>query len=355
MKALISLTIASTKRYVRNVSTLVFSLFIPLVLIFVFGAFTNQSASKIDIGVVDNAQNESSKQFTTILDKTGAFNIETGNQEDLTDKINSGKKDLVLIIPSEFNNSVKSDVKVLTNVNKRQEAQNATTIISQVLDSTFNYPNLSKKIDTTIETVNSKNLTAIDFLVPGLIAQSIMQLGIFGVAFAFVSQKVTGVLKRILATPIRVYDIIIAEGFARIIISFLQIAILIGVSVAAYNLKVVGNLFAVGVLALMGIIIFQSIGFAIAGYAKDENQVAPLAQVITLPMLLLSGVFFSRDIFPAWLKSITDFFPLTYLADGMREIMNNGSGLDVVGKDFIGLLVWMVISFILAYKLFRWE
>jgi len=203
--------------------------------------------------------------------------------------------------------------------------------------------------------VNSKNLTAIDFLVPGLIAQSIMQLGIFGVAFAFVSQKVTGVLKRILATPIRVYDIIIAEGFARIIISFLQIAILIGVSVAAYNLKVVGNLFAVGVLALMGIIIFQSIGFAIAGYAKDENQVAPLAQVITLPMLLLSGVFFSRDIFPAWLKSITDFFPLTYLADGMREIMNNGSGLDVVGKDFIGLLVWMVISFILAYKLFRWE
>jgi len=136
MKALISLTIASTKRYVRNVSTLVFSLFIPLVLIFVFGAFTNQSASKIDIGVVDNAQNESSKQFTTILDKTGAFNIETGNQEDLTDKINSGKKDLVLIIPSEFNNSVKSDVKVLTNVNKRQEAQNATTIISQVL---FNF------------------------------------------------------------------------------------------------------------------------------------------------------------------------------------------------------------------------
>ena len=366
MKPLISLTIAATKRYVRNVSTLVFSLFIPIALIFVFGAFTNQAPSKYSVGLVDNANSEISKQFVETLKKVPVFEINTGNENDEHTKIDKGDRDLVIVIPANFGlvntyiaapalNTSDSYVQLLYNAGKQQQGQTSKQVVLQILDTQFNFAGQRRRIGISEETINSKNLTIIDFLVPGLIAQSIMQLGIFGVAFAFVSQKVTGVLKRILATPVKAWQIIVAEGFARVIVSFLQIVILIGVSVAVYQLKVVGNLFLVGALALMGIIIFQSIGFAIAGYAKDENQVAPLAQIITLPMLLLSGVFFSRDVFPAWLKTVTDFFPLTYLADGMRAVMNTGAGLDVIAGDFLGLFVWMIIAFFLAYRLFKWE
>ena len=365
MKPLIFLTIAATKRYTRNISTLVFSLFVPIALILVFGAFTNQSQSKLELGVIDQAKSEISMQFLSALDKYHTFNIENGSEADEKNKIDNGKKDIVIIIPQNFNNilsctkNISTDcninISILKNINRSTQGDIGQSILLQVLDDSYNFPNSHRLVNINPQIINSKNLTTIDFLVPGLIAQSIMQLGIFGVAFAFVSQKATGVLKRLLATPIKAWNIIVAEGFSRVVISLIQICILIFISIKLYNLKVVGNIFGVFGLALMGSVIFLSIGFAIAGYSKDENQVAPIAQLIQLPMLLLSGVFFTRDIFPDWLKSITDFFPLTYLTDGMREIMNNGAGFDVIGKDVIGLFVWMIISFFIAYKLFKWE
>jgi ABC-2 type transport system permease protein len=96
-------------------------------------------------------------------------------------------------------------------------------------------------------------------------------------------------------------------------------------------------------------------GFAIAGYAKDENQVAPLANVIQLPMLLLSGIFFPREGFPPWLYKVTNYFPLTYLSDGMRHIANEGLHLSQISNDLLGLVVWTFVIFIVAIKMFRWE
>ena len=370
MKPLIALTISATKRYVRNISTLVFSLFVPLALILVFGAFINQKPSQFSLAIVDQNNSTESNKFiegiknisaskdgSTKLFKTDNLNMLS--ETEARQKLDKGDATIVMIIPKEFlMGTTPTSIQVLTSVNGNQDSQIALQVLSNYINQAYNYKNIPKTINVVPEQINTKNLTIIDFLVPGLIAQSIMQLGIFGVAFAFVSQKATGVLKRLLATPIKAWNIILAEGFARVIISILQIGILIGVSIFLYKLNIVGgftSLLGVLVLALMGSAIFLSIGFAIAGYSKDENQVAPIAQVIQLPMLLLSGVFFSRSIFPDWLKTITDYFPLTFLSDGMRDIMNNGAGIEAVGKDIIGLAIWMIISFAIAYKLFKWE
>lgn len=353
MKPLIALTTTATKRYLRNKTALIFSLFIPLALIMVFGAFTNQTATKLDVGIIDKAQNQQSQVFISTI-KQFNFNVIAGNEDEQRASLDKGKRDFVVVINENFGQSG-SSVTLLENQGKIQQAEIGKQIISQVLDTQYNYKDIPRTINLNVEQVNSKNLTTIDFLVPGLIAQSLMQLGLFSVAFAFVTQKATGILKRVLATPVRPSDIIISESFARIIVSLLQVGILVAFSILVYKLNFVGNIGLFFIVALLTTIIFLSMGFAIAGWAKDENQVPAVANVISLPMILLSGVFFSRDIFPMWLKTITDFFPLTYAADAMREIMNNGGGLEVIGKDIIGLAVWAVISFAIAYKLFKWE
>jgi ABC-2 type transport system permease protein len=203
--------------------------------------------------------------------------------------------------------------------------------------------------------VKSRNLTYIDFLLPGVLSMSIMQMGIFGVAFGCVQLKKRGILRRLWVTPIRPSDFILGQVAMRLVVVMVQICIIIGVGVFFFDLHFLGNFLELFLVGLMGGVVFLSIGFALAGISKSEDQVAPLANVISLPMMLLSGIFFSRNNLPGVIHTITDFFPLTYLADAMRSIAIDGASLSQVGPQLLGLGIWSVISCTIAVKMFRWE
>jgi ABC-2 type transport system permease protein len=134
-----------------------------------------------------------------------------------------------------------------------------------------------------------------------------------------------------------------------------QVLIMIGAGVLFFNLHFIGSIFNMIVVGLLGGVVFLSIGFALSGISKSEDQVAPLANVITLPMLMLSGVFFSRSNLPGFAHVVTNFFPLTYLADGLRSIAIEGATLSGVFPQLLGLAVWSVITLFIAVKAFRWE
>jgi ABC-2 type transport system permease protein len=109
------------------------------------------------------------------------------------------------------------------------------------------------------------------------------------------------------------------------------------------------------VIVLIGSAIFLAVGFAIAGWAKNEDQAAPVANLVSLPMMFLSGVFFPRDAMPDFLAAITQFMPLTYVNEALRAIVNDGAGLLSLGPQLLGMGVWVVITFVLAVLMFRWE
>jgi len=108
-------------------------------------------------------------------------------------------------------------------------------------------------------------------------------------------------------------------------------------------------------VCILGALIFLGMGFSIAGWAREETQVAPVANLIQLPMLLLSGIFFPAEVFPPWLRSLIDFIPLTYVVDAMRKIANEGVSLWDLPGDLLGMGAWMVVTFTVAARLFRWE
>jgi ABC-2 type transport system permease protein len=135
----------------------------------------------------------------------------------------------------------------------------------------------------------------------------------------------------------------------------LQVTILIAAGMIFFRLNFIGSIWNLLIVGLLGSVVFLAIGFCVAGVSKSEDQVAPLANVITLPMILLSGVFFSRANLPGFAHSITSIFPLTYLADGLRSVAIDGAGLKDIGYQLAGLGIWSVLSCIAAVKLFRWE
>lgn len=315
---------------------------------------------KLDI--TSYAHTELAERFLESVKKVPAFKIKELSEGEASGNLGKGNTDLQVIIPSNFGardeRGALLPARVTTKFNeaKPQNAQTANLVLSQIIASLNAEATATPQI-LTVESkgVKTNNLGYFDFILPGLLAMTIMQAGIFGVAFAFVSLKASGALRRLHATPTHPVTFVFAQAVTRLVVTVATIAILIGFGIAFFNFHMIGSYAEFSVIVLLGILVFLGFGFIIAGYAKDENQVAPLANIIQLPMLFLSGIFFARDLLPTWLYKVTNFFPLTYVSDGMRHIASEGLHLTQIGTDVAGLVVWVVIVFALAVWAFRWE
>jgi len=357
-----SLTIASLKMYFRNVTAVFFTMFIPILLVIIFGMLNSgDNSGSIKIALTNNSKTELSQNFEKSLKEIKAFKVEEMGEKDARDQLGKGKVDLQVVIPTDFGAVAATGLQPSTvaayyNQGKPGSGQTAGLIIGQVMSQynakITNSPQLLVLKNTGVKT---NNLNYIDFLLPGIIAMTIMQLGVFSVAFGFISFKTSGALRRMQATPLHPINFLAAQSVTRVIIGIAQVLLLLGIGVYAFNMHLIGSLFNMLVMALVGTVTFLAFGFGIAGWAKDENQAAPVANLISFPMLFLSGTFFPRESFPEYLQKITDVLPLTYLADGLRRIANEGASLWAVRGDILGLAIWAVIAFVIAVRVFKWE
>jgi ABC-2 type transport system permease protein len=354
---------ASLKMYYRNKGAVIFTLIVPMALLGVFGFLSKSSGTLVKIDVTNYSNSQISQTVLENLKKVPAFKITETTEKQSTNDLSKGNIDLQVIVPKDFGEidpttNKPSPSQIITHYNqaKPQNGQAANLIISEII-SQLNNKILGTPQIISVESsgVQTNNLTFFDFILPGILAMSIMQLGIFGTAFAFVSLKASGALRRIQATPIHPRNFILAQAATRLIITLASVLILVGFGKQFFGFHMLGSYFSFLLVGCVGSLIFLGLGFAIAGVSKDENQVAPLANLIQLPMLLLSGVFFPRDNFPHWLKTITDYFPLTFMADALRKIANEGVSLFHLGGDLLGLGIWMIVVFIVAINVFRWE
>lgn len=358
-----SLTVASVKMYVRNVTGLFFTLFLPVLLIIVFGFLFKNNNYKTKIALTNYSQSGLSEQFVEAIKKIEAFDVASVDEGEARSELGKGKVDLQIVVPKNFGEldpqtrSLKV-VKIQSYYNEArpQAGQTSNLILGQILS---NINNTITKTPVVIgleaKGVKTNNLGQIDFFLPGVIAMSIMQLGIFSVAFGFIAFKTTGALRRLQATPVHPINFILGQSVARLMVTVVQILLLLAFGMWLFGAKLVGSLGAFMFMGTIGALAFIAFGFAVAGWAKDENQAAPVAQLIQLPMLFLSGVFFPREGLPTILQKITDYLPLTYLVDGMRRIANEGATLWQVRGDVIGLLIWAVVVLIVAVRIFKWE
>jgi ABC-2 type transport system permease protein len=140
-----------------------------------------------------------------------------------------------------------------------------------------------------------------------------------------------------------------------VIVAIAQSLILVGLAWAVFGLVVRGSWLLIFVAIVLGSLAFLAIGFAISGFARNVETAASYANLVTFPMLFLSGVFFPIDSAPAWLQPITHVLPLSYLVDALREPMTRGEGLSAVWLDWLVLLATFAIALTVAIRFFRWE
>jgi ABC-2 type transport system permease protein len=358
-----ALFIASGKMFIRNRAAVFFSLFLPLIIMLIFGVLNFEGSTEIQLGIVDEADNAASQ---ALVDELGTYDyliLSEGEREAELAELSEGDRDFVLVIPSGFETPAPGAATGLVAYGSSADpaqAQVAQGLLQQAVGQALFAPgggggatgDLQPPV--AFESVETRDLGYIDFLVPGIVGMTIMQLGLFGVAFGFVQLKRTGALRRLFATPTPPGYFLSAQVLSRLIIGIVQVAILFGVGLW-FGLQMFGDYATLLVIVLIGSAIFLAIGFAIAGWAKNEDQAAPVANLVSLPMMFLSGVFFPREAMPDFLASITAFMPLTYVIDALRAVVNEGANLLALGPQLLGMVVWAVITFVLAVFMFRWE
>jgi ABC-2 type transport system permease protein len=203
--------------------------------------------------------------------------------------------------------------------------------------------------------IQGTNTNYVDFLVPGVLAMSIMNGGMVGLSAAFVVMRERGVLRRIKLTPFPLISFITARVATQLLVAFCQAAILLGLAKLIFNLDIVGNLLEVAVFIFLGSLTFLTIGFFVAGVSRKREGTTALAQLISFPMLFLSGVFFPLERSPVWLQDVAKALPLTYLADGLRQVMVYGASLASLWGDLLALVLTTAVGIALAVRFFRLE
>ena len=195
----------------------------------------------------------------------------------------------------------------------------------------------------------------VDFLVPGLVGLGIMGNAVWGIGFSIVDGRRRKLTKRLIATPMSRTQYLGSYLVWRMLILSAEIGLPIGFGALAFGVPVRGRVLDLTVLCVMSSLSFSALGLLIASRARTIEAVSNLMNLIQVPMWILSGVFFSSQRFPEAVQPFIRALPLTAVIEALRAHMLQGASLTQLMPQLATLAGWMVVSFTLALKLFRWR
>jgi len=412
MSSFLALLNAGFREFVRDRTAMFFTLAFPLMFIFLFGLFFGQpdDIGTYAVGVVlEDPSDQAATGFYCmfeLVDQDGenkaAFNpddlklcgpwlerqmaLGTAGVADITaaeqmpalplefsrgsrtvemDKLREAERKAVIIFPVGFGEQVaqrmESDgpmarIEIYYDASQTNTAQIVNQILTSLLDEyDRQLAGASRLIQPTYVSITSESLGLMDYFVPGVLAMSLMQLGIFG-ALTMVSLRERKILKRLGATPLRRPTLVSSQVVLRLIIGLVQTVIILTVGRLAFDVKITNQYILLLSFIVLGALTFIAIGYLVASFARTEASGSAIVQVIQFPMMFLSGIFWPIEFAPDWLRPVIYAMPLTYLGDALRQSMLEGSSrLFPLWVDAAVLSGWLLISLAIAFRYFRWE
>ncbi|MBU6447379.1 ABC transporter permease [Patescibacteria group bacterium] len=191
------------------------------------------------------------------------------------------------------------------------------------------------------------------YLLPGIIAMTIMQTGIFNLAYWLVDIKSRGVIKRFLVTPLSSFQLVTSLILSRLVLMAVQVGLLIFIGTAYLHADFNGSIIAVAIMLALGGITFLTLGFLVSSFAKTYEEAAPITTILNLVFTILGNIFFPTKGLPAVFRIIGGKLPITYLAEGMRNNFIGHATLKQSLGDILGLVVWSAIFLAITAKTFK--
>ena len=364
-KAMWSITKGSLRSITRSPSAMIFSFIFPFVFILVFGFIGNGGGKQRFKVALDKNADTANLLYKTLKSadvlKFEEYEDENQLKTDLEEGDLAGK---ILIVKNDSSSSNPYSLILKSTTASNDKWPQLKTILDNINNEISNrvykdrlsYARFDFNPASDIITV--REYKTIDFILPGQLGFSLLSAGVFGVAFMFFNLRNTLVLKRFFATPINRTFIILGEGLSRVIFQLITAVVIILVGYFCFGFTLIHHFqtfFDMMVLSFIGLVVFMGFGFIVSGIAKTDSTIPPFANLITLPQFLLGGTFFSVDAFPKWLQPISKALPLTHLNTALRNVAFEGQSLWQVKGEIGILLLWGIIAYAFAVKVFKWE
>ena len=329
---------ARNLEFVRDRSTLIFTLLLPIMLVvgmsFVFGG---PERALFKVGVIAPRIDKTSHpflheryvDFVPIADESAGLHKITHQQIDLLLDLGSGQaKDAV---PRYWVN---------TDSPKGY-------IVERLL--------LAAAPTARREPVTGAATRYVDWLFPGILGMNMMFSCLIGVGYVVLRYRKNGFLKRLHATPITAFEFLTAQVLSRLcLILFVTGVLYTGIG-AIIHFHSAGSLALLALLAVLAALSMIALGLTIAARFASEELVGGLLNLLTWPMMLLSGIWFSLEGSPTWVQWISNIFPLTHLLQASRAVMLDGAGVAQIAPDLAYLSITAVAFLAFGAWSFRWR
>ena len=203
--------------------------------------------------------------------------------------------------------------------------------------------------------VSGKEIRYIDWLIPGVLGMNMMFSAMFGIGFVIVRYRKNGVLKRLKGTPLTTTEFLLAQITSRLLL-IIVVSLLVFIACdLILDFAMFGSYWLLFSVLILGALSLISLGLVVAARLKSDEVASGIANAISMPMMLLSGVWFSLEGSPEWVISFSKLLPLTHVVNAARAIMLDGTGLAGIASELITLLVMTLIFLLIGVKLFRWD
>jgi ABC-2 type transport system permease protein len=226
-------------------------------------------------------------------------------------------------------------------------------LIQIQLSNFFKYGNLGQ--DTgSIKPLKTLGMRYIDFLIPGLLTLGVMMSIMWGVCYSLIEKRSKKLLRRMVATPMRKTDFMTSYWASRLLLTIFDTAVLLIFGYFFFGVVIQGSFTALVLILLAGNFAFFGLAILISSRTANTQVGNGMISLITTPMMVLSGIFFSYQNFPPWAVKVIQFLPLTKFTDEVRGIINEGQGvLQVI--DGVGILcVFGIVTFFIGLKVYKW-
>jgi ABC-type multidrug transport system permease subunit len=232
-------------------------------------------------------------------------------------------------------------------------------------DAQLTYLKISKFFGGEMLTIGNKNesiepLTVtgtryIDFLVPGLIAMGVMMSCSWGLSYGIIDKRSKKLLRRMVATPMKRSYFLVALITVRVLMNFIESLLLLLFAWLVFDITIQGSIAALLLIFIAGNVAFAGIAVFISSRTSNTEVGNGLINAVVMPMMVLSGVFFSYHNFPDWSIPFIQKMPLTLLADGMRTIFIEGAGFSQTIVPFLIMVTTGLVFFVAGMRIFKWH
>jgi ABC-2 type transport system permease protein len=358
--ALLLLTVANIKSFVRDRAALFWTLAFPLIFVFLFGSIFSGGDNEQSIGFADEDRSARSAELKAAFEAQTNVKLVEASEEELVAQMKDGQLAAVLVVPSGYGASIESKAgpaTITVYTDPSQSAAQAATyqLVGGVLAAVNQAASGQPPVVTFApQSVQTQDLSFISYLVPSILGMPLMQLGVFA-AIPLVADREKLILKRLQATPLRRWQLVGSNVVMRLLIAVVQTAIIVGVGSVVFDVQVAGSWLLIGAFVLLGSLTFIALGYVIASFASSEEAANGMTSVVQFPLMFLSGTFFPIDAMPDALRTVARAMPLTYLGDALRQVMVNGTPFSPLWVCFAVLVGWLVVCFGVAARFFRWQ